>query len=212
MSRFGTWTSPRNVEESIRDFLAAWIEEFIAEAERQFGIDPRSIPVPGLGQFVLRRDDFEKWPEEQMPVVLIQSPGAVAELRREADRSLTAPIAFQLAVLTSSGGHPDNAAQESAQIIGTALKQLLDNLPIDGLKTDGLPLLMDEQYDGIPFAKQRDLGSVRLIYRIWVRNWVVKGRPPKPEPRPDPYGDPGDYPTVREDGIGITLDNRRIGQ
>lgn len=197
MSTFGSWTGPTDVNARLVAHGLKWITEFLAEIERQKGLDPRDLPVPGEGQWTVSRDEFEKWPEDQTPAVFVITPGLTGTPRQEGDGSLTAPVAFSVAVQTSSGGHGKDASDELAHFYGTALKQLyLAPLPIEGLRLGGPVTLIDERYDDIPFIKRRDLGSARLIFSLWVRDWVTHGRPPRKEPREDPYQDPGNRPRV----------------
>lgn len=195
VSVYGKWIAPRHVEQAIIDHLVLRGAEYIAEAERQFGIEPRSIPVPQEGQFTTVRDTFEKWPEDQTPVVLIMSPGVSSAPRRETDRSLTAPVAIALGVIVSSGF--PGAGAEAAQIIGTAFKNLMLQLPPAGLDTAGVELQV-EAYGDIPAAGERTMGSSRIGFHVWVKNWAALGGGPldRNAPPPDPYVAPGDWPRV----------------
>lgn len=197
MSTFGTWTSPRHVEQAIIEHCVKWGETFIAEAERQFGIDPRSIPVPEEGQYTTVRDTFEKWPEDQTPCVLVISPGVSGTGRMEADRTITGAVGIALGVLATSAFQ--GAGAETAQIIGVALRQLLlSTVPIEGLQLAEPAELVQEGYGDIPASGDRTMGSSRLGFVFHVKNWAAFGGGPldRTTPPDDPYAPPPDAPRV----------------
>lgn len=199
VSTFGLWTSPRKIEKAIIDHCVKWGETFIAEAERQFGIPARSIPVPEEGQYTTVRDTFEKWPEDQTPAVLVISPGVSSSARREADRSLTAPVGIALGVIASSGF--EGAGAETAQIIGVALRELLTSwVPIEGLDLAQPVELVVEGYGDIPAGGERTMGSSRIGLVFWVKNWAAIGGGPldRTTPPDDPYAAPAEAPTVQK--------------
>ncbi len=200
--------SPRHIELSYIEHLDKWLEVFIAEAERQFGIEPQLIPVPRRGQYTVSREEFQKYPEDQTPAILVLAPGLAGEPRREADRSLTAPIALAFGVITSSAPFTDNdAATEVAQVIGVAIREIVLRLPPEGLKVKGVQLI-DERYGDI---EKRSMGSSRIIFTIDVAEWSPgRGGPVnREEPPVDPYDPPGDYPIVQETFVHLS-NARRI--
>jgi hypothetical protein len=207
VSRFGQWTSPRHVEVAYVDLVSKWIMEYVAEAERQFGLDIRSVPVPAKGQFTVRRSEFIKWPQDQSPAVLVFAPGLVGEPRREADRTLTAPLGIGFGVVAAAGAIFEDAAEEVAQILGVCIREIVTHLPPEGIEVAGVQLL-DEQYGEVD---KRGLGSSRIIFQVWIKNWGAgKGGPFNREvPREDPYVPSGDNPIVQTTSVQL-FNTRRI--
>lgn len=207
MSSFNRWTAPRHIEKAIIDHLSKWVMEYFAEAERQFGLEPRTLPVPEAGQFTTVREQFEKWPEDQTPAVLVIAPGLAGTPRMEADRSLTAPVAIGVATIVGAPGWEPGVATEAAQIMGVALRELMLQLPPDGLDVDGVEL-RDERYGDVPADNERTMGSARIVMVYWVRNWAIRKGGPKDRvnPRANPYEDDGgDWPTVDPDKIFLNI-------
>lgn len=200
MTTFPHMLSGRHVEQAVIETCVNWGEEFVSEAERQFGIPPRAVPVPAEGQFTSKSTEFEKWPEDQTPAVLVLAPGLTGKPRREADRSLTAPVAVGLGFLCGTG-HGSGANRELAQLYAAAYCELMLRKP---LTLVGVPLgvdsveYIDERYNDIPGNRERMLGAARLVFVVNVKNWrSLKGQPPEAEPRPDPYQTPGpEWPRV----------------
>lgn len=205
MSRFGTWTSPRHVETSYIDLVNKWLPTYIAEAERQFGLAARTLPVPERGQYTTSRDQFQKWPEDQTPAVIVLAPGLAGDARKEADRSWTAPVGLGFGVIAATPFF--EAATELAQILAVAIREIVLHLPPEGIKVDSVELL-DEQYGDV---ENRALGSSRVIFRVWVRNWGSGEGGPinRQDPPDDPYTDPGERPTVTSVFVNLT-NARRI--
>jgi hypothetical protein len=200
MSTFPDMISGRHVEQAVIETCVKWGEEFVAEAERQFGIPPRSVPVPAAGQFTSTSATFEKWPEDQTPAVLVIAPGLTGKPRREADRSLTAPVAVGLGFLCGTG-HGSAANREAAQLYAAAYSELMLRMPLtllgERLGVEAVEYV-DERYNDIPGNREKMLAASRLVFVINVKNWrSLKGQPPQPEPRPDPYKGPQpEWPTV----------------
>jgi hypothetical protein len=200
MSTFPDALSGRHVEQAVIETCVNWGEEFVAEYERQFGIPARSVPVPEEGQFTTTSQTFEKWPEEQTPAVLVLAPGLTGKPRREADRSLTAPVAVGLGFLAGTG-HGSDANREMAQLYAAAYSELMLRIPLTLL---GTPLgvesidYIDERYSDTPGNRERMLAAARLVFVVNVKNWrSLSGKPPEADPRPNPYVDPPiEWPTV----------------
>lgn len=207
MTTFKTWTSPRQIELAYIAHVSKWIETYIAEAERQFEIPPRSVPVPRHGQFTVHRSEFEKWPEDQTPAIIVLAPGLAGEPRREADRTMTAPIALAFGAIAAGGPVFEDQAAEVAQIIGVSIREIVLNLRPDDIEIAGIDLL-DEQYGDVD---RRDLGSSRVIFRVWVKGWSPGPSGPidRSDPPDDPYLPSGDWPLVQPGKIFIHLNNAR---
>ncbi len=206
MSVFGTWTYPRQIELAYIEHVNKWLATFIAEAERQFGIPARAVPVPARGQFTVSREEFQKYPEHQTPAVLVMAPGLAGEPRREADRSLTAPIALAFGVVAASP-HIEDAAAEIAQLIGVAIREIVLRLRPEDLDVKAVRLV-DERYGDI---EKRTMGSARIVFTIDVAGWSPgKGGPvSRTDPPVDPYDPPGDLTTVQPGKTFVQLSNAR---
>src|SRR4051812_42745433 len=74
MSQFGRIISDDQVEDAVVDTLRKWTPTYLAEVERQRGLAPGYYQRPVDSSFLLHTD-FDKWPEEMLPVVEVISPG-----------------------------------------------------------------------------------------------------------------------------------------
>jgi hypothetical protein len=71
-SVFGPIVSAFEVEHALAACIRVWIRDYLAECERQRGLEPEGLP-----QFrsIVAAAQPEKWPEDQLPALLIASPG-----------------------------------------------------------------------------------------------------------------------------------------
>lgn len=185
-----------HVTKAVIDTAVKWGETYVAATERMFGIAPHTIPVPERGQFTISANEFEKWPEQQTPAILVMAPGLGGEPHREADRSLTAPVAVGLFIIVATP-HGVEANREAAEILAAAYGQLFLRQPVEGIQTAGIDY-RDERYGEVPGDAGRTLGAARVVFNIWVRNWrtLKRGALSVTEPPDDPYEVPGDLPRV----------------
>lgn len=192
----GRSESGRKIEQAAIDTAVKWGTTYIADAERNHGIPPMSVPVPGKGSFTTVGSVFEKWTEQAMPAVMVIAPGLGGDPRREADRTYTAPINIGIGILASSTF--EGAGREIAQLIGAAFREMFLEVPLVGLegRIDEIEY-RDERYNDIPSRGEYNLGSARLVYTVWIKKWAGGGRPRNlTTPPADPYAVPQGWSTV----------------
>jgi hypothetical protein len=82
MSTFGFLISPRAAEQWLADFISLWIKEYLAWYERENGIPAETFDMPWG---VESSSEFTMWQGENLPHVVIISPGLAEPPEREAD-------------------------------------------------------------------------------------------------------------------------------
>jgi hypothetical protein len=167
VTTFPIMMTGRHVEEAVIETCVKWGAEFISEGERQFGIEPHSVPVPALGQYTTTSTAFEKWPEDQTPAVLVIAPGLTGPPRIEADRSLTAPLGLGLGFLVSTS-HGPTANRELAAFYAAVFSELILRMP---LQLQNVPVGVDEITlpEGPASARRPASRSVRRPGRLAAR-------------------------------------------
>lgn len=214
---FPNFLTGRHVESAIIATCVKWGEEWLAEAERQFGLAPHTLPVLAEGQFTTTSATFEKYPEDQLPAALVIAAGLAGKARREADRSFTAPVGIGIGFLVSTG-HGADANRELASIYSATYCELLLRHPLepafDGtiVKLDEI-IWEDERYGDVPGQREKVLGGSRIIFTFWVKNFrdAHGGPPDRTDPRPDPYGVPTPgLPTIQTIFRSLNDVTRRI--
>ena len=71
-SLYGRLIAGATVEQSVHDTLRYWFADYLREVERQNGIPVDSLPQPR--SWVIS-SEIERMPEDQLPAVIIASPG-----------------------------------------------------------------------------------------------------------------------------------------
>src|SRR5262245_7939817 len=79
--------------------LTKWVPTYPAELERQTEREPGSLPVPRAWTTAT---SFDKWPEDQLPAVLVISPGLLEPPNGEGDGSYRAKYSLGIGVITSA--------------------------------------------------------------------------------------------------------------
>ena len=115
-SVYGPIVTGATVERAALATLRAHASRYIAETCRQEGRDP--LPDP-RGYIVA--STFDKWPEDQLPVVVAISPGWAARPRRAGDGRTLVPWTLAAGIVTSA--KPERT-RENAQLYVAAIRTL----------------------------------------------------------------------------------------
>jgi hypothetical protein len=169
---------------------------YVREVERQEGREPGSLATP---RGYIAASQFQHWPEDQLPVVVVVSPGFARPPRTAGDGRVRAYFSIGAGVIVSAARR--EAARENGQLYAAAMRALvMQNESLDGFAT-GVELL-DEDYSDFPFISTRTLMSARVVFVVAVDDVVTVGLgtggpwgPPIDPPNPV---DPPEWPRVRE--------------
>lgn len=195
-SAVGPIITGRDVELAALSVLKRWSGFYLAEAERQTGRDPGSLPRI---RSWTTAPDFEKWPEDQLPAVLLISPGLVEVPRPDGQGLYRAQFSLGIAVIVSSA-LIDMTAELGKLYCAVHRLCILQHQSLEGFAA-GVTWL-DENYDDLPSIDDRSLGAGKAIFSVEVHNISRRwnGPPTPPEdvsepPTPDTDPIPPD-PTV----------------
>lgn len=195
---FGALVFPDEVEAAVIATCQKWFPEYLALAERKLGFTPEDIPE--IGSWVATAD-LTRWPEEQLPSVLVMNTG-LAEEPKKYGGDYTAKFAVGLAVVASGQDGP--TTDRLVKIYTAILRAILTHHPDLGDFATAIEWV-DEGYDALPSGKRRrDLGAGQLIMRVEVES-VISDKGGIAEPRENPYeGPPPDGPVVTAPGVNLT--------
>lgn len=200
-NREGPLVTVGQIRSAIRTRLDTdgWLNYYMADAERADGITEGQITRPRGWQMP---SEVSKWPEVQIPTVLIAVAGITAEMGERGEGEYAAPWGVTLAAVC--GGVDDDDTWRIASVYGAALLQFTvkQMLQLDGLDVEDAildranPLSLDD----LPQQASRSLrmASVACVLRITGTVSSVPGVAEVPDPA---LGDPGPYP----DGATVTL-------
>lgn len=185
---FGPLVTGADVENAARDTLKAWARDYLAWAERLTGRDPQALPLP---RSWITSPDLERWPEDQLPSVLLISPGLAEPPTRDGRGHYRAKFALGIAVVVSARDRA--VTDELAKLYVAAFRAAILHHPSLGGFAEAVEWI-DEAYDPLP-GRARQLAVGQAEFRVEVRDVVaVKAGPSAP--RPDPYTPHEDPPSV----------------
>lgn len=174
-----------------------WLATAIGEVERIEGLDPGALPKPLA---VVTSSDFEKMPEDQLPCILVITPGLTRPPERKGDGSMSLTWGLGIAAIVTD---TDGA---STRLLGQAYAAAI-SLAVALRPSFGLgarTVFADERYDDLDFGDGRTLGAGRCVFEVTVPNArSLRGGPSRP--LPDPGVDPGPWPDVTEVSIDTDL-------
>jgi hypothetical protein len=185
----------RDVELAALAMLKRWSSTYLSEAERQAGRPAGSWPRIRTWTTT---SEFEKWPEDQLPCVLLISPGLAGPPRPDGSGRYRAEFTMGLATIVSAARADETAALAKAYCAAFRTC-LLQHQSLEGFGS-GLTWL-DENYDDLPSVDTRSLGAGQAIFAVEVddisRRWNGPPYPDAPPPDPtDPIPPDPDVQTV----------------
>jgi hypothetical protein len=183
-SAIGKIVTGRDVELAALAVLKKWASTYLGEAEAATGRVRGSLPRPRAWTTAT---EFEKWPEDQLPAVLLISPGLAAPPR--ADGNGTYRASFALGIVSTS--HMDETAALAKLYCATLRACLLQHQSLEGFAAG--VTWADENYDDLPSIDDRSLGAGQAIFVVEVdaisTRWngpIHPSEPPTPDAAPLP--------------------------
>jgi hypothetical protein len=171
-----------------------WLVTFLAEVERQIGVDPQTIAKPKGWEVV---SEFTKFDATKLPAVVIAVGEIGGEPMRTGDGEYSAVFPCAVAVVT--GGRTPAETERNAHAYGAAVRGAMlyhldmeRQLPVQGVKWIG------ETYAEIDTTDRRTKGATMVFFEIRVPDVArdYTGAPLGTTPPVDPYASPDAIPTV----------------
>ena len=168
-----------DIETAVESTLKRWIGEYVRLVERQQGLTAGLKPLPKSW----RVDTVaEKWPEDQLPSVMIISPGTFSEPQEDGSGEYYAWWSIGVGCLASA---PDSqAARLNAAIYTAAIRDCLVNNQTLGGLAEGVTWLR-ESYNLAEITSDRTLVGGIAEFSVRVAS-VVTWTSPATDPRSDP--------------------------
>jgi hypothetical protein len=159
---FGPIVTGGDVEGWVLDELRTWFSTYLAEVERRQGYSGHDLPRPkgwAIGP------TFDKWPEDQLPGVLVSSSGVPAPPLRDGEGYYRARWLISPGVVCSARTQAESHAL--AMLYGAALRWLIVQRPSFGDHAEAADWL-GESYDDLGYDDTRSLYAVRETFAVEV--------------------------------------------
>ena len=199
---FGPIVTGGDVEQWTLDLLHTWLSTYLAETERQHGYTGHDLPRPrgwALGP------SFDKWPEDQLPGVLVSSRGTLDPPRRHGDGMFSARWAIEPGVVCTA--RTQNEAHALAALYGAAVRLLLIQRPSLGGHAAGVAWL-GESYDDLGYDDTRSLYAVKELFAVQVDEVAYSDAGPASPEAPLTPDDTAPWPADKEvSTVIVAVDN-----
>lgn len=199
MTIFGTIRSDDEVEEAVVSICRKWLNTYLAEVERQRGLTEGYYERPVHASFIAH-SDFDKWPEEMLPVV------TVAALAIEDDPQRTGRGIhrgrYGVGIVNTCSSLERQPTREYAARMGAAIRALMLQRGIEDQLDDSCQGVdfIGSRNNELPSDSDRTIWAYRQLFIIDIEDIVTSmAGPMEPDPEPEdpqaPYADwevPGD--------------------
>lgn len=191
-NRFGPVVTGSMIERAAKDTLATWAPDYLGYVSREVG---RRRTMPPIRSWVAV-SEVEKWPAQQLPSVLVLSPGITGTPKKSGRGVYTARFSLGFAVVVAA------RERESVLALAQDYTAALRNLLLDkggalGGLGEGIEWL-DEDYDPLPgltSSSGDQLAAGKAVFVVDVPN-VAGSRGGPSTPSPTPNEPQPDWPVV----------------
>lgn len=202
MTIFKPIKAGHTLENQVQLVLQRWLPSYLSEVEDQHGMERGTLPRPRSWK---RTNEFNKWPEDQIPAVIIISPGLIGKPIRQGKMYNGR---FSLAVASLVSARTPDKAREVAGLYTAAIRAVLvQKRSLEGFArgTDWV----QERYDDIRSTESRNIASGQCVFEVELEDIVTWGAGPitPSEPPVDPNVPFEDWPVVV--GGGATVNNNQ---
>lgn len=198
-NRLGPAVSKRRIALAVVGLAQTWASTYLADAERQEGVAAGTLERPRDYERIVT---LSKWPEVQVPAVLVIVSGVLEEPSRRGNGELLG--VWDVGVFGLVHGRSADDGDLAESIYGAAIRQMMLNQTADlaGITVAGVRQVT-ESYDDLPVRRGRSVRGALLGFALTVRHHASAGNRLASPPVP-PIGDPGPYPTA--DTVTVTLE------
>lgn len=167
MSAFGELVSSSTLEEAVISRLTDWMPTVTAEAERQAGERVGSLPAL---RSIRALSGVERWPEAQLPALVVLSTGTTNQPVRDGDGYYSATYSIAATVVVSA--NEQLRARKIAQLYSAAVRACLVQRRSLGQHIQAGDWL-GEDYDRLTGVEDsRSILAVTNLFEMDVRNIV----------------------------------------
>jgi hypothetical protein len=194
---FGQVLDPARVEQAVKATLQAWLRDHLANQERENDRQPGSLPYPRSWPTI---SAFETRKHEQLPAIVIVSPGTAEPPTRHEDGRIDAKWRVEVAAVLS--GKDEETARKLASMYVAAIVSALEQNPtLDGFARASRWVGFDQEYGTTSRGDQRAIYAA--LFEVDIRG-VLNARLGPTAPSPDATRPPAPQQTYTDTEITVT--------
>lgn len=192
--------SASDVEAALMGQLERWIDSYMSEVERQRDMEVRTLPRPRSWVY---SSAVEKFPEDQLPAVILASPGITDPPTADGQGRYSARWRVLVAAEVVARGN--RVALGLARLYATALRATaIQQQALEGLDVWRIDW-MGERYDVLDSVDDRTVCVAQVELAVTVGDVTTRGAGPlEPEPPPTEQPSPT-WPVAETADIDIYL-------
>lgn len=197
------------VEKAMKALLTDYISDYLGELERIKGYAVDQIARP---RGILTSSEFAKWDGDQLPLLLIVSPGLEGKPTKRGGGAYECAWSVTVAAIVADVDELETRRLMSAYAGAIRAAVVQHKALKSTLHPTGFAQFtewVDESYSDIPFVDTRALDSCRVVFTVGVEDVVTQAAGPR-VPSTTPGVDPGGNPHVVEDGVQVTTTPVRV--
>ena len=210
MTIFAPIRTDDEVEDAVIATLRKWLPTYMSEVERQLGLTAGYYQRPFHSSYTVRTD-FERWPEEMLPVVTVVAAGIDDDPLRSGRGKYRAR--YPIGIINTCSSSDDVTVRRYAARMGAAIRAcVIQHQSLDGALDASLRGIdfVGSRNNELPSQDERSIRAYRQLFVVEVDDVLTRGAGPiAPDSvPPDPSTDPiPDWPTIPDiDHVVITRD------
>lgn len=182
LSVFGRILSAHEIEESTIDLLKKWFPTYLHELEKQLVIEYNSLIAPKTYD---NRNKFDALPGEELPKVVVISPGLHGDPTQRGDGRIDA--VWRVGVGVAIAAKTEEEANKRTKVYGAIARAIMLQ---QGGELNARVTLLDEQYVDLPISDQiQQYRAASVFFAVDVENIMNKRKgPATPDEEPYSYG------------------------
>jgi hypothetical protein len=190
VSIFGDIKPGTLAEAGVGATLARWMPTYLAEIKLQVDLD---YDLPPPRSYSNRASEPNNWPEDQLPGVLVVSPGMTGRPSREGDGTYRALFGVVVGIVSTAS--TKQATNFNNKLYAAAARAILLQQPSLGGIASAVDWI-DESYDETPDDAERSLAVATLAFDVEIQNVVNRLAGPSTPDEPDPDMPGSEWPIV----------------
>ena len=183
-SIFGPIVTGDDVEQWCLELLKEWSSSYLAELERRHGLTAGELQRV---RAFLVAPSFDKWPEDQLPAVVLVSSGLAEPPVKRGDGTYNARWMMGLGCVCSARTEAKTHALSMIHL--AAHREILLQRPSLEGRAAGM-VWLDDDYTQIPYDDVRSLGAAMMIFSVQVNGVAQLAGPVTPGAPLSPDTDP----------------------
>jgi len=185
-SIFGPIITDDQVEEAVLATLRKWLPTYMAEVERQVGLDAGFYELPVASSYTARTD-FDNWPEDMLPAIVAIGTGIEDDPVKDGYGLMRGKFLIGITGIVTSTDKL-STRRYAARLGGAVRAALVQHASLDlalGGRVRGVDLVGGRNNE-LPTEDERTIWANRQLFTVEIGEFLSTVGPDADTPQPDP--------------------------